>query len=113
MNRIRGMMQDKPPKYVQRYKDRHGRDRLYLRKPGQRRVPLPGPEYSPAFWTAYHAAMEGAPVPMVTDRNKPGSVSAAIAGYYKSAEFKSLSESSQRNYRRILELFRAEHVGPP
>jgi integrase len=53
--------------------------------------------------------MEGVEVPAITNRNPAGSVSAAIVGYYKSAEFKSLSESSQRNYRRILELFRAEH----
>jgi integrase len=102
-------MRERRPKYVQQYDDRHGKPRLYLRKPGDRRVPLPGPLYSPAFWTTYYAALEGVPAPKITNRNAPGSVSAAIAGYYRSAEFKSLSESSRRNYRRILELFRAEH----
>jgi integrase len=102
-------MRERKPKHLQQYKDRHGKLRLYLRKPGQKRIALPGPIYSPAFWTAYHAAMEGAPVPTITNKNPPGSLSAAIVGYYGSAEYKSLAPSSQKDYRRILEHFRAAH----
>ena len=106
-------MRERPPKHLQQYKDRHGKPRLYLRKPGAKRVPLPGPLYSPAFWTAYHAAMEGAPVPTITNRNPPGSLSAAIVGYYGSAEYKILAPSSKKDYRRILEHFRTAHGSKP
>jgi hypothetical protein len=84
---------------------------LYLRKPGAKRVPLPGPLYSHEFWRAYHAAEAAQPIKL--NRNPPGSVSSAIVGYYSSAEFKHLAESTRANYRRILERFRAEHGAKP
>ena len=47
---------------IQRWQDkRHGDGtvRLYLRRDGFKPVPLPGPEGSPAFMAAYHAALKG------------------------------------------------------
>lgn len=98
----------KKPKGVHAYTDRQGRQRLYLRRPGEKLVPLPGPLFSHEFWTAYYAAWRAQPEPK-PDRNPAGSVSAAIAGYYGSAEYKSLAASTKQNYRRILERFREDH----
>lgn len=100
----------KKPKHVHAYSDRHGRERIYLRRPGEKRVPLPGPLFSHEFWAAYHAAKAAQPTP-APERNAPGSFSAAIMGYYGSAEYRSLAESTRDNYRRVLERFRKEH-GP-
>ena len=51
------------PKHVQRFKDRHGRERLYFRRAGFPKAPLPSPVGSPAFMRAYLAALESGPAP--------------------------------------------------
>lgn len=98
----------KKPKHVHTYTDRHGRERIYLRRPGEKHAPLPGPLFSHEFWAAYHSAgiqrPKGQP-----ERNPPGSLSVAIMGYYGSAEYKTLAVSTRTNYRRILEKFREAH----
>ncbi|MET4722016.1 integrase [Bradyrhizobium japonicum] len=104
----------KKPRHLHVYTDRHGHERIYLRKAGEKRVPLPGPLFSYQFWEAYHRAAQGVVAAIRTsadpeERNPPGSVSTAIAGYYGSAEFKQLADSSRSNRRRILERFRKEH----
>lgn len=104
----------KRPRHLHVYTDRHGHERIYLRKPGEKRVPLAGPLFSYQFWEAYHRAAQGVSAAIQSDtqpedRNPPGSVSAAIAGYYGSAEYKQLADSSRSNRRRILERFRKEH----
>jgi hypothetical protein len=43
--------------YVQEYRDRHGKVRRYFRRPGFKRVPLPGTPGSPLFMAAYEAAL--------------------------------------------------------
>jgi hypothetical protein len=42
-------------KYVHAFKDRHGKPRHYFRRPGQKRVPLPGLPGSAEFIAAYQA----------------------------------------------------------
>ncbi len=101
------------PRFVNDFHDRHGRHRIYFRRPGHPRVPLPGPLYSEAFWTAYHAAMASAPVPVGMPNSAAGSVSAAIAGYYGSIEFKTLKPITQRTYRGTLERFRRDYGNLP
>jgi hypothetical protein len=114
MTTIRGMKsaRDRKPKHIHAYTDRQGRQRIYLREPGEKQVPLPGPLYSPAFWTAYHAAFGAQPV-AEQERNPAGSVSAAIACYYTSAEYRQMAESTRANYRRVLERFRAKYGTMP
>ncbi|WP_164829131.1 tyrosine-type recombinase/integrase [Sinorhizobium medicae] len=69
---------------------------------------LPGPLYSEAFWTAYHRAKEAEPV-SVGEPPVAGSMGAAIQGYYRSAEFAQLAESTKQVYRRILDTFAEKH----
>ena len=45
------------PPYVHAYVDVRGRERYYVRRPGFRRVPLPGLPYSAEFMAAYATAM--------------------------------------------------------
>jgi len=100
------------PKYVNVYQDRHDKQRIYYREPGKPQVALPGPLYSEEFWIAYHKAKAAEPV----SAGKPpaaGSMGAAIQGYYKSAEFAQLADSSKQVYRRILDAFAKEHGHAP
>ncbi len=101
----------KKPRYVHGFIDRHGKPRFYLRRDGFPRVPLPGLPWSPEFMAAYEAAQNSgyeAP-PAGRKRVSPGSVNAAIIGYYNSLAFRSLAAGTQRMRRNILEAFRNEH----
>ena len=46
-------------KFVDRFVDRHGRERHYFRKGRGARIVLPGQPGSEAFMLAYHAALAG------------------------------------------------------
>lgn len=102
----------KPPlRYVQSFVDRNsGAVFHYLRKPGAKRVRLPGLLGSSEFMAAYQRALDGLPVPIGAGRTKAGTVNAAIIGYYDSTMyFGSLAPGTQRMRRSILERFRAAH----
>jgi len=99
----------RPPKYVQAFIDRNGKPRFYFRRPGFKSVPLPDLPWSPQFMEVYEAALSGQPLQIGASRTKPGTVSAAIIGYYYDQSFLALAPSTQRPRRRILEHFRAEH----
>jgi integrase len=97
--------------YVHEFLDRHGTARRYFRKPGFKQVPLPGAPGSDEFMTAYQLALAGQSprVQVGAGRTRPGSVSAAVVGYYNSLPFRSLAIGTQKMRRAILERFRAEH----
>jgi integrase len=99
----------RPPKFVQAFIDRNGKSRFYFRRAGYKSVPLPGLPWSPKFMEVYEAALSGQPLQVGASRSKPGSVSAAISGYYHDQSFLTLAPSTQRPLRGILEHFRAEH----
>jgi integrase len=101
-------------KYVQAWVDKDGRVHRYFRRPGFPRVRLPGLPGSTAFMEAYQQALETPQAPIgAAKRSRPGSLSAAIAGYYVSLEFRSQAVSTQKMRRCILERFRAEHGDKP
>jgi integrase len=97
--------------YVHEYRDRHGKLRRYFRRPGFKRIALPGVPGSDEFMTAYQLAIAGQPprVEIGASRTSPGTVNAAIVGYYSSVAFRSLAAGTQKLQRSILERFRAEH----
>jgi integrase len=100
----------RPPKYVHGFIDRHGGPRFYFRRPGFKRVALPGLPWSPEFMAAYQSALAETPrVEIGASRAKPGTVASAVAGYFGSAGFTALAETTRRTRRQILERFRAEH----
>lgn len=103
------MIRDKLPKHVHVFTDRRGaRDvqRIYLRRPGHKQVPLPGPLYSPAFLQAYEAARAQPVPPVGAGRTKPGTFNALLAAFYASTDFTSLAPSTQRAFRNIYEKLR-------
>jgi integrase len=99
------------PRYVHAYMDRHGKPRHYLRRPGRKKVRLPGLPWSTEFMDAYEAAMShAAPMVIAAKRTKPGTFDEAVARYLGSAAFtQQLAPSSQAMRRRILERLRVEH----
>ena len=105
----RGSPMKRPPKYVQAFVDRNGKPRFYFRRPGFKSVPLPGLPWSPQFMEVYESALSGQPLQIGASKTKPGTVSAAIVGYYYDQSFLALAPSTQRPLRGILERFRAEH----
>ena len=102
----RASLMRKPPKYVHGYIDCRGRPRWYLRRPGFKRVPLPGLPWSPEFMAAYEAAMSGEKIQPGKSRIKPGSVADLITLYYQTAAFLQLADATRQTYRGILERFR-------
>jgi integrase len=95
--------------WVQHYIDRHGRSRIYFRKPGFPRIPLPGPYGGPEFLVAYYAALGGKPYEIGSSRTIPRSINALVAIYYASPEFKRLRPATARSYRKILERLREKY----
>jgi hypothetical protein len=100
--------------YVQAWVDKEGRIHRYFRRPGYPRIRLPGLPGSAEFNRAYEAAIEAPQVEIgAGKRSRPGSLSAAIAGYYTSLEFRALAARTQQMRRPILERFRADHGDKP
>src|SRR6516162_5742213 len=96
-------------KYVQSFGGYH-----YFRRRGLPRIPLSGIPGSAEFMEAYQQALAAAPVAIgASKRSKPGSVSAAIAEYYGSIAFRSLTGGTPAKRRAILEGFRDKHGHMP
>lgn len=97
-------------RFVHEFRDRHGKVRRYFRRPGFKRVALPGLPGSDEFMEAYKAALDPKHrLEIGASRTKPGTVGDLVARYLKSAEFLSLASSSQATYRGIVERFRVDH----
>ena len=97
-------------RYINEYRDRHGKIRRYFRRPGCRAIPLPGLPGSIEFMAAYEAALATvSPPPPSPKHIIAGSVAAVAAGYFRSADFANLSPSSQRSYRAALKPILAAH----
>ncbi len=100
-------------RYVQRLRDRHGTVRHYFRRPGCPRALLPGAPGSEAFMEAYKAALAAQKAPIGVSRSKAGTLTALIAAYYSSTEFRQLAVVTRATYRNILERLRSEHGDKP
>ena len=97
----------KLPKFVQGLVDRDGRAYHYFRRAGFSRVRLPGLPWSSEFMAAYEKALGTPREPIGAGlRSLEGSISAALASYYGSHTFRSLTGGTPRMRRAILESFR-------
>ncbi len=105
------MMPRRLPKHVERFRDRHGKVRLYFRRGKGPRVPLPGDPASVEFEQAYADALAGQPA-NPRDRRKPpapNTIAALILAYQGSDEWRNLRETTRIEYGRILEHLRDRH----
>ena len=99
----------KLPRYVHGFLDRHGRPRFYFRRPGFESAPLRGLPYSPEFMAAYDAALVGQPLPVGTQRARPGTMAALALSYFSSPQFAALRARSRYLYRHTIERFCKDH----
>jgi integrase len=99
-------------RYVQTFRDRHGKVRRYYRRPGHPQMRLPGEPGSREFMEAYQAASEATRTDHSV-RSASGSIAALLIAYYQSAEWAALEPGTQQNYRRILERFRQRYADRP
>jgi enterobacteria phage integrase len=90
--------------YVQEYADRRGKVRRYFRRPGFKRVPLPGTPGSSQFMAAYESALADERLPIGRKHGK-GTVGDLVVSFYKSPYFENLKPNSQRLYRLVLDKF--------
>jgi integrase len=98
------------PKFIQAFVDRHGRSWHYFRRPGFKRVRLPGLPWSPEFMAAYTEAMAGqAPSPIAQRPARPGTINALAISYLASTAFRSMRPITQAPYRNFVARFCKEH----
>lgn len=99
------------PKHVYPQRDRNGNVRFRFRK-GLFSTYLKAPFPSEAFDAEYQAALKGEKAKhgeVGKDRIGAGTMSALIASYYLSPEFKGTATSTRATYRGICERIRTEH----
>jgi len=94
--------------YIHEYRDRHGKIRRYVRRPGLPRVPLPGAPGSAGFMLAYQAAV-AEPAQVRPPKHGVGTFGFLVTDYYRSPEFSNLRPNSQRVYRLVLDGLAQKH----
>ena len=103
-------------KYVHRKTNKLGKPFFYFRKKGAPSVRLPGEPGTNAFMSAYGHCMEDTPIGANANPHKVklGSMAALAYAWYQSADFQSLRvESTQKNYRRVVDKFLEAHGEKP
>ncbi len=97
----------KRPPHVNVFPSRHGKMMCYFRRNGLNvRLPLPSES---GFLDAYTNALIESKKQETKKNSYNGTISALIAEYYKSAEYRTLKESTKRGYRSTLERIRENH----
>ena len=100
-------------KFVDRFVDRHGRERHYFRKGRGARIVLPGQPGSEAFMLAYHAALAGQAVSnQAAQGAEAGTFDRLVKDYFQSPDYLRLGWSTQKAYRSVIErMVRDENIG--
>ena len=98
-------------KYLHRTRNRHGKFYYSFRKKGCKRLPIRGIPGSAEFVAAYEAALG---LSKSERKIKSGSMGELVRQFYQSTKFAGLDKSStQQTYRRVLDVFCAEHGDKP
>lgn len=101
------------PKFCSEDTDRHGKVRVYFRRPGQPKVRLYGIAWTPGFMEQYERALNGTPASAASRKTKHGTWRWLCQQYFTSAEFcQQLESSTQTKRRQILESTFDEPIRP-
>jgi enterobacteria phage integrase len=98
--------------FVEVWRDRHGKLRVYFRKDRGPRIALPVSIGSPEFEQAYRSALVGGPLPDMDSADRraaPGTIESLIRSYIASTEFKTLRVTTKSGYSFQMESLRREH----
>lgn len=93
---------DRPP-HLHRYRDRHGIERVYLRRPGAPRKAMRSPWGTRALQLEAEAALKEAIAPK--PEPTAGTLAGAVREYRKSADYLTLTAATQLEYDRWLDRF--------
>ncbi len=97
-------------RYVDRFRDRHGRARYYFRRGKGPRIPLPGLPGSDAFMAAYQLALAGTQsLIKPAFRATTGTFNRLALEYFSSPDFLRLRPHTRHVYRLVIERFLGEH----
>jgi integrase len=101
------------PPFVECWRDRHGKIRVYFRRARGCRIPLPPTIGSGEFTAAYEAALAGQLTPAHPREAKatPGTIGALIVSYLRNASYVGLRQTTKAGYARRIEMLRVQH-GP-
>ncbi len=104
-------MRRKLPPFVETWRDRHGKLRVYFRRGKGRRVALPMEIASPEFDAAYQKALLGElqPKPLPKAPAAPGSIAALIVAYRQSAAYVGLRPTTKKGYASTLSTLEVKH----
>lgn len=104
-------MPRKRPPFVECWRDRHGKNRVYFRKERGARIPLPNSIGSDEFNAAYQAALAGqlAPVRERHARAAAGTIGALITHYKQNTAYIALRETTKQGYASRIEALRTQH----
>jgi integrase len=104
-------MPRKLPPFVECWRDRHGKLRVYFRKNKGRRIALPTSIGSEEFNSAYQRALSGHLQP-TRERHagpSPGTIAALIVSYLRTAAYISLRATTKAGYASRIEALRTQH----
>jgi enterobacteria phage integrase len=104
-------MPRKLPPFVERWRDRRGKLRVYFRKARGRRIPLPTSVGSDEFTAAYQAALADRLTHSHEKYIRPGhgTIGALITSYMRSARYLSLRTTTKVGYASRIETLRTTH----
>lgn len=103
-------MPRKLPPYVEAWRDRHGRLRVYFRKDKGQRIALPSTIGSEEFLEAYQAALAGRkPTKPKRMEPTPGTIEALVQSYLRSADYRDLRATTKAGYTSRIEAIRTAH----
>jgi enterobacteria phage integrase len=104
-------MRRKLPPFVECWRDRHGRLRVYFRKARGRRIPLPTTIGSEEFNAAYQAALSGQLASAADRHHRPtaGTMGALIASYMRSSAYLGLRKTTKIGYASRIDALRTKH----
>jgi hypothetical protein len=107
----RTSMPRKLPPFVERWRDRHGRVRVYFRRGQGQRAALPSSIRSDEFNAAYQAALTGQIAAKRERRvaSQPGSIAAMIDSYMRSPAHVSLRATTKAGYATTIRVLRKVH----
>ena len=109
-----GSRRVKKPRHIVVDIDRLGNERIYYRKPGQRKIRLRGPLYSKEFWDDMAAIARGELKPRAEKRESraalppAGTFNRLCVDYYNSGDFRRLNPDTRYRRRLTLDPLREE-----
>lgn len=97
------------PRYASAYYDRHGKQRIRLRRTGWPSLQIHDAPGTAEFTEAYHKWLKHGRIKPGADKIKPGTFDDLITRFYASKEWAQIKETTRYTYRGELERFRAKY----